>query len=52
MRRVQQVAEHAKSKNVRILVDAEQTYLQPAISKIAMNLMQKFVLYGFLKFYF
>uniref|UniRef100_A0A914E6G6 Proline dehydrogenase n=1 Tax=Acrobeloides nanus TaxID=290746 RepID=A0A914E6G6_9BILA len=42
MRRVQQVAEHAKSKNVRILVDAEQTYLQPAISQIAMNLMQKY----------
>uniref|UniRef100_A0A8R1DN91 Proline dehydrogenase n=1 Tax=Caenorhabditis japonica TaxID=281687 RepID=A0A8R1DN91_CAEJA len=43
VRRTLDVAEHAIEKGVRIMVDAEQTYLQPAISKITIEMMKKYV---------
>ncbi|CAL2039350.1 unnamed protein product [Caenorhabditis brenneri] len=42
VRRTLDVAEYAISKGVRIMVDAEQTYLQPAISKITIEMMKKY----------
>ncbi|CAB3406802.1 unnamed protein product [Caenorhabditis bovis] len=42
VRRTLDVAEYAISKNVRIMVDAEQTYLQPAISKITIEMMKRY----------
>lgn len=44
VRRTLDVAEYAIAKGVRIMVDAEQTYLQPAISKITIEMMKKFIL--------
>lgn len=41
VRRTLDVAEYAIEKGVRIMVDAEQTYLQPAISKITIEMMKK-----------
>jgi proline dehydrogenase len=32
----------AKDMNVRVMVDAEQTYFQPAIHRIAMEMMKKY----------
>ncbi|CAI5448104.1 unnamed protein product [Caenorhabditis angaria] len=42
VRRTLDVAEYAISKGVRIMVDAEQTYLQPAISKITIEMMKRY----------
>ncbi|CAB05117.2 Proline dehydrogenase 1, mitochondrial [Caenorhabditis elegans] len=42
VRRTLDVAEYAIEKGVRIMVDAEQTYLQPAISKITIEMMKKY----------
>lgn len=40
--RLTRLADYAKHKNVKIMIDAEQTYFQPAISLITTSLMQRF----------
>ncbi|KAJ3187885.1 hypothetical protein HDU85_006278 [Gaertneriomyces sp. JEL0708] len=39
---IDSVAQHAQTKRVRVMVDAEQTYFQPAVDDIALNLLRKF----------
>uniref|UniRef100_A0A0N5CJF5 Proline dehydrogenase n=1 Tax=Thelazia callipaeda TaxID=103827 RepID=A0A0N5CJF5_THECL len=36
------IIEHGKKQNVRIMIDAEQTYFQPAISRLTMAMMRKY----------
>ena len=40
--RVETIAHHAFKTDVRIMIDAEQTYLQPAINRITMEMMKKY----------
>ena len=42
LRRIDTLAKHASQRNVRLMVDAEQTYFQPAISRMTMEMMKKF----------
>lgn len=42
MRRVEALAEYAKEQEVRLMIDAEQTYFQPAIDAIVLNLQAKY----------
>ena len=42
MRRIHEISRTAKEKDVRILIDAEQTYFQPAINRITLELMRKY----------
>ena len=42
LRRVQKLVEYAQKSNVRVMVDAEQSYLQPAIRRITMEMMRAY----------
>lgn len=42
LRRIDTLAKHAAERNVRLMVDAEQTYFQPAISRMCMEMQKKF----------
>ena len=39
VKRAKEIAQHAKKRGVHLMVDAEQTYLQPAIGHITVNLL-------------
>ncbi|XP_015795278.1 proline dehydrogenase 1, mitochondrial isoform X2 [Tetranychus urticae] len=42
IRRIETIAKHAHDTDVRIMIDAEQTYLQPAINRITIEMMKKY----------
>lgn len=42
MRRIHTIAKHAKDNDVRVMIDAEQSYFQPSINRITMELMRKY----------
>lgn len=42
IRRINTLVQTAKDLDVRVMIDAEQTYFQPAISRITLEMMRKF----------
>ncbi|WAR03092.1 PROD-like protein [Mya arenaria] len=40
--RVDTIARHAMERDVRVMIDAEQSYFQPAINRFTMEMMKKF----------
>ncbi|KAM9821043.1 proline dehydrogenase 1, mitochondrial-like [Neosynchiropus ocellatus] len=42
LQRMDVLAKHAKENGVRLMVDAEQTYFQPAISRLTLEMQRKF----------
>lgn len=42
LQRMDKVASYAKEKDVRVMVDAEQSYFQPAINRLTMEMMKKY----------
>lgn len=42
MRRIHTIAEFAQRNDARVMIDAEQSYLQPAINRITLELMRKY----------
>ncbi|KAM3184449.1 hypothetical protein ACTXT7_008354 [Hymenolepis weldensis] len=42
VQRIDHLAQYAKSKGVRLMIDAEHSYFQPAIRRISMEMMRRF----------
>eukprot|EP00092_Neocalanus_flemingeri_P045100 GFUD01050242.1.p2 GENE.GFUD01050242.1~~GFUD01050242.1.p2 ORF type:complete len:148 (+),score=40.59 GFUD01050242.1:575-1018(+) len=42
LRRMHTVFQRAKELDIRVMVDAEQTYFQPAISRLTLEMMKKY----------